>query len=60
MQIDEAIDFVLRNIRLAAKIEGIQRKEEYKLPVKAIREMIINAHCHRLMTDESCGSGCPK
>ena len=53
-QIDEAIDFVLRNIRLAAKIEGIQRKEEYELPVKAIREMIINAHCHRLMTDESC------
>ncbi len=53
-QIDEAISFVLRNIRLGAKIEGIQRKEAYELPVAAIREMIVNAHCHRLMTDESC------
>jgi predicted HTH transcriptional regulator len=53
-QIDEAINFVLRNIRLGAKIEGIQRKESYELPVEAIREMIVNAHCHRNMTDESC------
>lgn len=53
-QIDEALNFVLRNIRLGAKIEGIQRKEAYELPVEAIREMIVNAHCHRNMTDESC------
>lgn len=53
-QIDDAISFVLRNIRLGAKIDGIQRKEAYELPVVAIREMIVNAHCHRLMTDESC------
>ncbi len=53
-QIDEALKFVLRNIRLGAKIEGIQRKEAYELPVEAIREMIVNAHCHRNMTDESC------
>ena len=53
-QIDEAVSFVLRNIRLGAKIEGVQRKEAYELPVEAIREMIINAHCHRKMTDESC------
>lgn len=53
-QIDEAVGFVLRNIRLGARIKGIQRKEAYELPVAAIREMIINAHCHRLMTDESC------
>ena len=53
-QIDDAVSFVLRNIRLGAKIEGIQRKEAYELPVAAIREMIVNAHCHRLMTDESC------
>ena len=24
------------------------------MPVEAIREMIVNAHCHRNMTDESC------
>jgi predicted HTH transcriptional regulator len=53
-QIDEAIQFVLRNIRLGAEIKGILRKESYELPLVAIREMIINAHCHRNMTDESC------
>lgn len=53
-QIDEALNFVLRNIRLGAKIEGLLRKESYELPVEAIREMIVNAHCHRNMRDESC------
>ena len=24
------------------------------MPVEAIREIIVNAHCHRNMTDESC------
>ena len=53
-QIEEAVDFVLRNIRLGAKIEGLIRKETYELPVDAIREMIVNAHCHRNLTDASC------
>ena len=30
------------------------RRESYELPVEAIREMIINAHCHRNLLDESC------
>lgn len=30
------------------------RKEKYELPPEAIREMIINAHCHRNILDESC------
>lgn len=53
-QIEDAVSFVLRNIRLGAKIEGLIRKESYELPIEAIREMIINAHCHRSLTDESC------
>ena len=53
-QIEEAVAFVLRNIRLGATIRGLLRHEEYELPVEAIREMIINAHCHRNMLDESC------
>ena len=53
-QIEDAIIFVLRNIRLEAKIEGMIRKECYELPIEAIREMIINAHCHRNLMDESC------
>ena len=53
-QIEEAVEFVLRNIRLGATIEGLVRKEKYELPPEAIREMIINAHCHRNLLDESC------
>ena len=54
VQIEEAVDFVLRNIRLGATIDGLVRKEKYELPPEAIREMIINAHCHRNLLDESC------
>ena len=53
-QIESAVDFVLRNIRLGATIDGLVRKEKYELPPEAIREMIINAHCHRNLMDESC------
>ena len=53
-QIEAAVDFVLRNIRLGATIDGLVRKEKYELPPEAIREMIINAHCHRNFSDESC------
>lgn len=42
------------NIRLGATIEGLVRKEAYELPIEAIREMIVNAHCHRNLTDASC------
>lgn len=53
-QIEEAYLFVLRNIRHGAKVEGLVRKEKYELPPVAIREMIINAHCHRNFLDNSC------
>lgn len=53
-QIDEAMGFVLRNIRLGVTIDGVQRKESYELPVEAIREAIVNAQCHRNMQYESC------
>ena len=53
-QIEEAVAFVLRNIRLGAAIKGLVRQESFELPVEAIREMIINAHCHRSLTEASC------
>ena len=53
-QIENGLEFVLRNIRLGASIDGLVRKEKYELPPEAIREMIINAHCHRNYLDESC------
>ena len=53
-QIEEAVNFVLRNIRLGATIGSLVRKEKYELPPEAIREMIVNAHCHRNFLEESC------
>lgn len=32
----------------------LDRQLLYELPPEAIREMIINAHCHRNLLDESC------
>ena len=37
------VKFVLRNIRLGARIEGLYRKDIYELPPDSIREIIINA-----------------
>lgn len=42
-QVEDAFQFVLRNIRLGAKIEGVYRKDIYELPPDSIRELIINA-----------------
>lgn len=42
-QIEGAFQFVLRNIRLGARIEGLYRKDIYELPPDSIRELIVNA-----------------
>ena len=46
-QIDEAFDFVLRNIRVGSELVGTARREVYELPLDAIREAICNAAFHR-------------
>ena len=50
-QIDFAYKFVLRNIRLHASFESLERKETYEIPVYAIRELIVNSIAHRLSED---------
>ncbi len=50
-QIDEAFQFVLRNIHLGANIVGIYRQDVYEIPLDAIRELIINAMVHRSYLD---------
>ena len=45
---------MLRHINRSAEIDGLVRKERYELPVGAIREMLINAQCHRNFLDNSC------
>lgn len=50
-QIDEAFQFVLRNIHLGATIVRIYRQDVYEIPPDAIRELIINAMVHRSYLD---------
>lgn len=42
-QVEQAYQFVLRNIHLGARIKGIHRQDVYELPPESIRELIINA-----------------
>lgn len=53
-QVDAAEDFVLRNIRLGARIESLYREDYYELPPEAIREAIVNAVVHRDLQANSC------
>lgn len=50
-QIEEAYQFVLRNIHLGASFNGIYRQDVYEIPPEAIRELIINAAVHRSYLD---------
>ena len=50
-EIKEAVDLVLRNIRLGATIDGLVRKEKYELPPEAIREILFLV-CIRLSVVE--------
>jgi len=47
-QIDEAMDFIRKNISVKFVMTGKpQRDEVWDYPLKAIRESVINAVCHR-------------
>ena len=46
-QIEEAYQFVLRNIRMGAEFNGLFRRDVYELPIDSIRELITNAVAHR-------------
>ena len=50
-QIDQAYQFVLRNIHMGAVFDGIYRQDVYEIPPDAIRELIINAAVHRSYLD---------
>ena len=53
-QIEQAFQFVLRNIRLGAQIRGIYRQDIFEIPPIAIRELIVNAVAHRNYLEPSC------
>lgn len=52
-QVEEALQFVLRNIHLGAEISGIARHDVYEIPVESIRELLLNAAIHRSYLDHS-------
>jgi len=46
-QVDEAYNFVLRNIRVGMEIVGVTGQPVYELPIGSIREIVANAVVHR-------------
>ena len=52
-QVEDAYNFVLRNIHLGAEINGLYRQDVYEIPPTVIRELIINAVVHRNYLDNS-------
>lgn len=45
--IEEAEKYILRNIHIGMKVEGLKRIDVPEIDKEAIREAIINAFCHR-------------
>lgn len=46
-QQEKAYQFVLRNIKLGARITGLYRQDVYEIPPAVIREILVNAVVHR-------------
>lgn len=51
--IEQAYQYVLRNIHMGATFKGVYRQNTYEIPPAAIRELIINAVVHRSYVDHS-------
>ena len=45
--IEEAQKYVLKNIHIGMRLEGLYRKDVPEIATEALREAIINAFCHR-------------
>lgn len=52
-QVEEALQFVLRNIHMGAEFSGLSRQDVYEIPVESIRELLLNAVIHRSYLDHS-------
>ena len=52
-QVENAYRFVLNYIEMNTEIKGLVREDKYEVPVSAVREMIINAVCHRNYMNDS-------
>ncbi len=45
--LENAISFLKNHLNLNVKIDALQRKEEYEIPIVALREALLNAIIHR-------------
>jgi ATP-dependent DNA helicase RecG len=45
--VDDAIVFFYKHLRMSYKIESLQRENILELPEDALREAVVNAACHR-------------
>lgn len=52
-QVEEALQFVLRNIHMGAEFSGLSRQDVYEIPVESIRELLLNAVIHRSYLDHT-------
>lgn len=46
-QLDGAMDFITRHMRVAARIEGFRREDLPEYPPEVVRELLLNALVHR-------------
>ncbi len=46
-QLENAENFIKNYIKLSSEIKGLQREDQYELPIEAIRESLVNAVVHR-------------
>ncbi len=51
-QLENTENFIKNHIRLSSEIKGLQREDQYELPLAAIREGLINAVVHRDYTND--------
>ena len=52
--IEEAQKYILKNIHIGMRIEGLLRVDVPEISTEALREAIINAFCHRDWRDPDC------
>ena len=53
-QLEDAYQFVLRNIKLGGVVNGLYTEDVYEMPLSVIREAIANAVVHRSYLEKSC------
>ena len=46
--LDAGMEFAYRHLNISGKIVGLHREDKLEIPVKALREALVNSLCHRI------------